>query len=133
MYVGSSTSLRTTCLVSMRMQMIPSFLSIQPLSASSQHDVLRAIEACIQLESVTVGDYKIKPISSKRNLRAWFDKNLLMSIHVSKDCAKAFRGLYSIRRMCKYILEDYTKVHLYHFITSPLDYCNSLLYGIPKY
>ena len=87
----------------------------------------------VQLESVTVGDSEIKPISSVRSLGAWSDKNLSMSIYVSKVYSKAFRGLYSIRQIRKYLSEDATKVVVHAFVTSHLDYCNSLLYGIPKY
>ena len=46
-----------------------------------------------------------------------------MSIHVSKVCSKAFRGLYSIRQIPKYLSEDATKVLVHAFVTSHLDYC----------
>lgn len=45
----------------------------------------------VQLKSVIVGDSEIKPISSARNLWAWFDtKNLSMSIHVRKVCEMVY-------------------------------------------
>ena len=87
----------------------------------------------VQLESVTVGDSEIKPISTVRGLGAWFDKNLSVSIHVSKVYNKACRGLYSIRQIRKYLSRDATKVPVHTFVTSRLDCCNSLLFGIPKY
>ena len=87
----------------------------------------------VQLESVTVGDSEIKPISTVRGLGAWFDKNLSMSIHVSEVFNKACRGLYSIRQIRKYLSGDATKVLVHAFVTFRLDYCNSLLFGIPKY
>ena len=87
----------------------------------------------VQRESIIVGDSEIKPFSSVCNLGAWFDKNLSISIHVRKVCSKVFHGLYSIRQMEKYLSEDATKVLVHAFVTSHLDYCNSLLYGIPKY
>ena len=77
----------------------------------------------VQLKSVTVGDSEIKPISSVHSLGAWSDKNLSMSIDVSKVCSKAFRGLYSIRQIRKYLSEDATKVLVHAFVTSHLDYC----------
>ena len=87
----------------------------------------------VQLESVTVGDSEIKHISTVRGLGTWFDKNLSMTIHVSKVYNKACRGLYSIRQIRKYLSGGATKVLVHAFVTSLLDYCNSLLFGIPKY
>ena len=87
----------------------------------------------VQLESVTVGDSENKPISTVPGLGAGLDKNLSMSIHVSKVYNKVCRGLYSIRQIRKYLSGDATKVLVHAFVTSRLDYCNSLLFGIPKY
>ena len=87
----------------------------------------------VQLESVTVGDSEMKPIPTVRGLGAWFDKNLSMSIHVSKVYNKACRDLFSIRQIQKYLSGDATKVLVHAFVTSRLHYCNSLLFGIPKY
>ena len=56
-----------------------------------------------------------------------------MNMHVSKACSKAFRSLYHIKQIRKYLTEDSTKILVHAFITSHIDYCNSLLYGIPKY
>ena len=49
-----------------------------------------------------------------------------MSTHVSKVCNKAFRGLYFIRKFRKYLSGDATKVLVHAFVTSLLDYCNSV-------
>ena len=49
------------------------------------------------------------------------------------SCSKAFRSLYHIKQIRKYLTDDATKILVHAFITSHLDYCNSLLYGIPKY
>ena len=53
--------------------------------------------------------------------------------HVVKVCSKAFRGLHTIRHIGKFLAEESTKSLVHAFVTSHLDYCNSLLYGIPKY
>ena len=58
---------------------------------------------------------------------------MTMSSHVGKVCSKAFRGLYNIRQIRKFLSEDSTKTLIHAFVTSHLDYSNSLLYGIPKY
>ena len=59
----------------------------------------------------------------------WFDSSMTMSTRVGKVCSKAFRGLHSIRNIRKYLSEQVIKI----LDTSFLDYCNSLLYGIPHY
>jgi len=56
-----------------------------------------------------------------------------MNTHVGKVCSKAFRGLYNIRQIRPYLSEDATKTLIHAFVTSHIDYCNSLLYNIPKY
>ena len=56
-----------------------------------------------------------------------------LNMHVSKACSKAFRSLYHIKQVRKYLTEDSKKILVHAFITSHTDHCNSLLYGIPKY
>ena len=83
--------------------------------------------------SVRVGEENFKPAESVRDLGAWFDKNMFMDVHVGKVCSKAFRGLYNIRQIRKFLSQEATKTLVHAFITSHLDYCNSLLFGIPQY
>ncbi len=56
-----------------------------------------------------------------------------MSVHVGKVCSKAFRSLYNIRQIRKFLTPDSTKIQIHALVTLHLDYCNSLLYGIPQY
>ena len=56
-----------------------------------------------------------------------------MSIHIGKICSKAFCGLYKIRQLRKFLNPESTKTLVHAFVTSHLDYCNSLLFGVPKY
>jgi hypothetical protein len=87
----------------------------------------------IEINSVRAGDVNIKPAESVRDLGAWFDKNMSMDVHVGKVCSKAFRGLYNIRQIRKFLSQEATKTLVHAFIMSHLDYCNSLLFGIPQY
>ena len=87
----------------------------------------------IQIDSVKVGGVDIKPVEKVRNLGSWFDNHMPMNIHVGKVCSKAFRGLYNIRQIRKFLSMDSTKTLIHAFVTSHLDYCNSLLAGIPQY
>ena len=66
-----------------------------------------------------------------RNLGSWFDHNLEMSSHLSKQCASAFYHLHNISRIRKFLNTDTTKALVDTFVTSRVDYCNSLLYSLP--
>ena len=56
-----------------------------------------------------------------------------MSSHIAKVCSKAFRGLYNIRQVRKYLSEDSSMTLIHAFVTSRLHYRNSFLYGLPQY
>ena len=68
-----------------------------------------------------------------RNLGVHGLKIMSMNTHVVKICSKAFRGLHTITYTRKFLAEESTKSLVHAFVTSHLDYCNLLLYGIPKY
>ncbi len=87
----------------------------------------------VSIDKLRVGEVLISPVSAVRDHGSWLDIHMSMNMHVSKICSKAFRSLYHIKQIRKYLTDDATKILVHAFITSHLDYCNSLLYGIPKY
>ena len=89
--------------------------------------------AKVSINSLRVGAATITPVSSARNLGSWFDSKLTMAFHISKTCNSAFYYLYNLRRIRKYLSKDNTKTLVHAFISSRIDYCNSLLYGLPEY
>lgn len=86
----------------------------------------------VNIESINVGNSKITPSKSVRNLGSWLDSNLSMSTHISKTCSTAFYFLHNIRRIRKYLSRDATETIVHALITSRLDYCNCLFYGLPS-
>ena len=52
--------------------------------------------------------------------------------HITNICKSAYHQLHNIYRIRKYLTKDATKSVVHAFITSRLDYCNSLLYGTPS-
>ena len=87
----------------------------------------------IHIDKIKVGESTIEPVKMVRNLGAWFDSHMSMNSHIGKVCSKAFRSLYNIRQIRKFLSEETTKILVHAFVTSHLDYCNSLLYGLPQY
>ena len=65
------------------------------------------------------------------NLGSWFDSQLSMSTDISKLCRAAFFHLHNISRIRKFLSPEETKTLVDAFVTSRVDYYNSLLYGLP--
>ena len=61
------------------------------------------------------------------------DNCFCMEQHVKKICSEANYHLRNISKIRKYLTQDSAQILIHAFISSKLDYCNSLLYGIPKY
>jgi hypothetical protein len=86
----------------------------------------------ITLKDLTIGEHSIKPSNSARNLGVIFDKSLNMKDHIKKVCQAANFSLRSIRSIRHVLSTESTERLMHAFITSKLDYCNSVLYGLPK-
>ena len=78
----------------------------------------------LRSSSIEVGNQKIDCSSSVRNLGVMLHKSLGMNSHINQICKASFYHIPNIRRISKYLSKE---------VTSRLDYCNSLLYGLPKY
>ena len=65
--------------------------------------------AKINLTSILVGEHRITVLEDIRNLGAYFDKNLSMKTHIDTKCTAAFRQLYSLRKIRKYLSHKATE------------------------
>ena len=54
-----------------------------------------------------------------------------MHEHIKKTCSSSFFHIYNIRRIRKYLSRKTTESLVHAFVSSKLDFCNSLLYGLP--
>ena len=53
--------------------------------------------------------------------------------HITKASSAAFFFyLYNIRRIRKYLSKENTETLIHAFVSSRIDYCNSLFYGVPN-
>jgi len=82
--------------------------------------------------SIIVGDTNIKPSDCVRNLGAWFDSRMSMDAHINSISKSCYTQLRQIGHIRQYITNDATKSLFNSLVTSRLDYCNGLLYGVPQ-
>ena len=73
----------------------------------------------------------VAPFAVARNVGTWFYTNLSLVTHITKTCKAAFYHLHNIRRIRKFLTVESTKVLVHAFIMGRIDYCNSLLHGLP--
>ena len=87
--------------------------------------------AKVNLNIIQVGNYVKQAQPCVRNLGSWLDATLSMSTHITKVCAAAFCHLHNISRIRPLLSTEDTITLVHAFVTSLLDYCYSLLCGLP--
>ena len=87
--------------------------------------------AKVDIDSMLVGNSLIAAKPVVRNLGAWFDSTFNMNTHISKVSRAAFYHLHNISRIRRFLSLEDTKALVHAFVTSRVDYTNSLLYGLP--
>eukprot|EP00914_Ancora_sagittata_P027125 GHVO01053152.1.p1 GENE.GHVO01053152.1~~GHVO01053152.1.p1 ORF type:complete len:211 (-),score=15.80 GHVO01053152.1:333-965(-) len=80
-----------------------------------------------------VGGAGIQPSARARNLGVLFNQHATMETQISSVCRSAYLQLRCLRRIQKYIDNDALESLVHAFITSKIDYCNSLYIGTPKH
>ena len=73
------------------------------------------------------------PVSCVRNLGVLIDEGLTMQNHVQSICQSSYHYLRNIRQIRPYLTINAAKTIIHSIISSRLDYCNSLLYGVPDF
>ena len=81
---------------------------------------------------VKVGDVSISTATKIRNLGVIMDNHLSMTPHISNVVRNAFLKIREISYYRKFLTPSATKTLIHAYVTSRLDYCNGLLYGLPK-
>jgi len=85
----------------------------------------------VAIPSVRVGTSEIPPSPVVTDLGVTFDSNMTMLEHIKKICAIAYFHLRNIASIRKCLTDEATVQLVHAFVTSRLDSCNALLYGLP--
>ena len=93
----------------------------------------RLIQAVRNFDKLRVGEVLISPVGAVRDLGSWLDTHMSMNLHISKNLQQGLS-----KPLPYQTSQEILNWRCYQNFSSciyyiHLDYCNSLLYGIPKY
>ena len=76
---------------------------------------------------------KIKNAKETKVLLSIVSESLGMTSHINQICKASLYHIHNIRLISKYQSKECRQSLVHAYVTSRLDYCNSILYELPKY
>ena len=92
----------------------------------------KSIARGIGSPSLHIGDHQVVATSSARNIGVMMDSKASMEAHVLSVCKSSFIHIRNLGRIKKFVDSSSLECLVHAFITTKLDYCNSLLCGAPS-
>ncbi len=86
-----------------------------------------------EIPYIQVGEVDITPSATATNLSVTFDEHMTSEQHVGKVTVQAFHQIREQGSIWKVLNVENTKILVHGFISSRLDNCNALLFGLPQY
>ena len=84
------------------------------------------------IDSVDLGGLNVKLSTTVRNLGFILDPELSLDAHVKRMTSTCFYQLRQLKTIRRSLNSDTAQMLVHAFVTSRLDYCNSLLAGASK-
>jgi hypothetical protein len=81
---------------------------------------------------LSVSGVELMPSEKARNLGVLINSNASMNDQISSVCRSAYLQLRCLRKIKRFVNRDALEALVHAFVTSKLDYCNSLYIGIPQ-
>lgn len=84
------------------------------------------------IDHLNISGFDISPSSSSRNIGVIFDEKLSLEAQITSVCKSCFFHIHNIWKIRKFLSFSACETLVHALISSKLDFCNSLLYGLPK-
>ena len=81
--------------------------------------------------NISVGNSRIAPSINARNFGVIFDNHMSFDKQINSICKSAFFHLRNIGSIGNMLTDDACSQLIHSLVTVRIDYCNSLLYGMP--
>ena len=127
---ASISSVTELCIKDIKCYMTKNMLKLNDSKTEILHLHSRHIPFS-PLPSLQIGDSEVGLAPSARNLGIVIDNSVTMSQHVSSICKSASFALYKIGKLCRFLDQASVEKLVHVFVTSRLDNCNFLLFGLP--
>ena len=85
------------------------------------------------IPSIKVGDCSITPSNEVKDLGVTLDRHLTLKTHINNICRSASRSIHQIGKIRNFLSRSATERLIHAFVSSKLDYCNSILLGLSSY
>ena len=82
------------------------------------------------ISPITISGYDISPSKSVRNIGVIFDESVSLDLHITSVCRSCFYHIHNIWKIRKYLSLKSCEILVHSFVSSKLDFCNSLFYGL---
>ena len=82
---------------------------------------------------IRIGETFVRPSDKVRDLGVTLDSGATLSSQVASVCSAASHALWKIGKIRKFLGQHSAEKLIHAFVTSRIDYCNSLLFGLPDY
>lgn len=86
----------------------------------------------VDIDALNLGTSTIQQSTVARNLGVWMDSSLSLETHVTKVCQTCYFFITWIKKIRHVLTTEATKSMVQALIISRLDYCNSILMGLPS-
>lgn len=120
-----------SCCLDVKQWMIQNLLKLNDSKTEFILIRSRFMSSRLDLAPMTVGSCQIQPTESARNIGVIFDEFLSHKQHVSGVVKSVFFHVSNIWRIRKFLTEDAAARVVHALVTSRLDNCNAMLYGLP--
>ena len=84
------------------------------------------------ISNLRVGTAIIELVNKVRDLSITLDSTLILRTHINSICRSGSLSLHELSKIRKFLSQQDTERVVHAFISSKLDYCNGLLYGLPS-
>ena len=91
----------------------------------------RQIKKCLE-NTIRVGEDRVDRSAKVNMLGVWLDEHLSFEHHILQKCKNAMLSIYKIRNQRRYLSLEACQVLIHSLVFLHLDYCNSLLFGLPE-